>query len=252
LDESYIKYKYNRIHSVLQFISKEADHSKKVKMAIFVLYLMFILSVVEGQFTAFHRAQADSVHEPVLHGGYQGLDNNLYQNVPSTSQGFQRNSGLLQRQQASPPQPPLFSGNKSLFSSSGNIVEQTKATAESARTLFKSLENVTLVPQIFDHVFRTSNCLGNVQGAIELMDESEKLVVENGPEIIYLEAIVDNLENEKNITKLIQSSAKMLRILESLVPKLSDKSSKLCISNPNDSIEDFRDLAHVLVDILKH
>ena len=102
----------------------------------------------------------------------------------------------------------------------------------------------------FSTNYKTSS-LGNLEGAIEL-GESNKLISQNGPEIIYLEAIVDNLMNEKNVTKLIRSSVKMLRILEDLLPKLTAKSSKICISSPTDSVEDFKGLAHLLRDIKNH
>ena len=136
--------------------------------------------------------------------------------------------------------------------SAGNIVEQTNAFANNAKTLFKLLENNDKATQIIDLVFETSDCLGNIKDVIELMDETVNLVEANGPEIVYLEAIVDSLENEKNVTKQILASAKMLRLLEELTPKLSANSPKLCISSPEDSINAFRNLGHALIDIKNH
>jgi hypothetical protein len=191
-------------------------------MAIFCMSLMVILSMVDAGyiqpltdgFTAFHQAQVDTVHGPGLQAGYR------YSNSP-----------------------------QSTVSSSINIVEQTKAQSETAITILKSLENNKQAVKFIDSVFETSDCLDNLQDAIETIDEAAKLVVENGPEIVYLEAIVDNLKNEKNVTKLIKSSAKILRTLEGLIPNLSAKSSKLCITSPADSIEAFRSLASALEDI---
>ena len=58
--------------------------------------------------------------------------------------------------------------------------------------------------------------------------------------------------HEKNVTKLIKAYAKMLRILEDLIPKLALKSKTVCITSLYDSVEDFKSLAHLLVDVLNH
>eukprot|EP00091_Calanus_sinicus_P018848 TRINITY_DN4453_c0_g1_i1.p1 TRINITY_DN4453_c0_g1~~TRINITY_DN4453_c0_g1_i1.p1 ORF type:complete len:235 (-),score=39.37 TRINITY_DN4453_c0_g1_i1:192-896(-) len=84
------------------------------------------------------------------------------------------------------------------------------------------------------------------------MDETVKLLEENSPEIIYLEAIVENLETEKNVTKQILASATMLDVLEELIPRLSENNPELCISSPKDSIRDFRRLGHAMIDIKNH
>ena len=124
-------------------------------------------------------------------------------------------------------------------------MEQATALVESAKTIFKALENDAQANQIFDHVFETSDCLNNVQNTIELMEDSVKLINENGPEIIYLDALADSLENEKNITTIILASAKMIRIFDDLLPNLSAKSSNLCISSPEDSVKAYKRIAHV-------
>ena len=131
-------------------------------------------------------------------------------------------------------------------------MEQTKAQTKYAISLLKSLENNKQPIQYIDNVLETSGCLNSVQDAIDLLEESNKLVTDNAPEIIYLEAIVDNLENEKDINKLLKSSAKILRTLEGLVSNLSKKSSKLCISSPEESVEAFKTLAHAFEDLLNH
>merc|ERR1712106_970986 len=83
----------------------------------------------------------------------------------------------------------------------------------------------------------------------KLIEEGTKLIVDNGPEIIYLEAIVDNLKDEKDINKLIKSSSKMLKTLDGLIPALSSPSSNLCISTPNAAVKAFKDLGDALRDI---
>merc|ERR1719483_574125 len=84
------------------------------------------------------------------------------------------------------------------------------------------------------------------------MDETYRLVQENAPEIIYLEAIIENLQNEKDINVLILASSKMLRALGHIMPALSNPSPKLCITNPEDSVRAFKSLAHGMIDIRNH
>ena len=217
-------------------------------MSLFVFSLFFILANVEGQNRAF--TSFDSLFAPIFQGGSHRIQSPSHGFIPNFSS--LRNSLLFHQPHNSLKQPTFGTGRNSIYSASGNLVQQSKALATSAKALFKSFENIKLVPELFDHVFETSGCLGNLEDVIEMMDASNKLILKNSPEIIYLEAIVDNLLNEKNVTKLMRSSAKILKILEDLVPKLTDRFSKICISSPIDSVEDFENLANLLIDVLNH
>ena len=104
----------------------------------------------------------------------------------------------------------------------------------------------------FHIVFETSECLKNVEDVIELMDETVKLVEQNAPEILYLEAIVESLKDVRDVNKQISESSKMLRTLGHLMPALSNPSKRLCISKTEDSIRSFKSLAHALIDIRNH
>eukprot|EP00091_Calanus_sinicus_P018762 TRINITY_DN4398_c0_g1_i1.p1 TRINITY_DN4398_c0_g1~~TRINITY_DN4398_c0_g1_i1.p1 ORF type:complete len:230 (+),score=70.59 TRINITY_DN4398_c0_g1_i1:515-1204(+) len=84
------------------------------------------------------------------------------------------------------------------------------------------------------------------------MEESAKLVKQNGPEILYLDALADSLESEKNITTIILVSAKMIRIVDDLLPKLAVKSSDFCISSPEDTVKDFKKLSYAMIRIKNH
>merc|ERR1712013_87589 len=88
--------------------------------------------------------------------------------------------------------------------------------------------------------------LNNLEDVIKLIEEGTNLIVANKPEIIYLEAIVDHLQDEKDIGKIIKASSKMLRVLDSLIPDLSSQTTKLCISTPEASVKAFKDIANVL------
>merc|ERR1712106_552374 len=131
-------------------------------------------------------------------------------------------------------------GRRPVFISTGNLVEQTKAFAESGKALFKFLENYAQAQLTFDIVFESSECLGNIGDVIHGMDETVRLVDENTPEIVYLEALVENLRGEKDAIKQTEDSAKMLRTLGHLIP------------NPVESVRSFRSLGHAMIDIRNH
>jgi len=152
-------------------------------------------------------------------------------------------------QQSDTHQTPVTAG---LLLSPRNLVIKSKAVSEDTKSLFLFLGNITIVHDVFDHVFKTSGCLENIQDAVELMDNSYDLVAKNAPDLIYLEAIIKKLTQEKNIAKIIQVPSKMLRILEDLIPKLDVKTPKKCLSSLKASAEDFKGLSHFLKDVLNH
>merc|ERR1711874_208128 len=103
--------------------------------------------------------------------------------------------------------------------------------------------------QFIEPVFETSDCLTSVEDVIKLIEDATELLVDNGPEIVYLEAIVDCLKDEKDIVKLTKGSSKMLRTLADLGPALAAGASNVCISSPETSVSGFKDLANALRDI---
>jgi len=135
---------------------------------------------------------------------------------------------------------------------SGNIVQQAKAQAKSTLSILKSFEGSDIAAKYIDPIFETSDCLKNLEDVTQLIEEGTNLIVENGPEIIYLEALVDNLKDEEDINKLIKASSKMLRTLDTLIPNLSAASSNLCISTPEASVKAFKDLATAFKEINKN
>merc|ERR1711892_907486 len=107
----------------------------------------------------------------------------------STGNNLQHPNAYVQN--GTPERHPVFVSN-------GNLVEQTKAFVDSAQA------QIT-----FAEVFDASDCLGNVTDVIALMDKIVKLVEKNAPEIIYLEALIESLKNERDIDVLILASSKM-------------------------------------------
>jgi len=132
---------------------------------------------------------------------------------------------------------------------SGNIVEQAEAQAESTLEILKSFRGSNIAVQYIEPIFATNECLNNLEDVIGLIEEGTNLIVANKPEIIYLEALVDNIQDEKEITKIIKASSKMLRILDSLIPNLSAQTANLCLSTPKATVKSFKDIAEAFKSI---
>jgi len=215
------------------FILEEAEQLTRFMMAMLRLSLIVILTVVEGHyiyrapFTAFHKDAQALVHRP----------------------NFAVRLGRIQQRQYSNFQQPSFISARNSAFSSGNIVEQTRAQAEGAITILKSLENNKKAASSIKKALESTDCLDNLEDAIEAIEGAVKLVEDNGPEIVYLVATVDSLKNEKDLTKLIKSSAKMLRIMEDLIPNLAAGPSTVCNASPEERNVAFKDLAKLLEDI---
>merc|ERR1711892_618833 len=231
--------------------AKPAKQAKsKIAMAIVFLSLMVILSSVEGYrqpFTAFRSHQADIVHGSRYHGPSRVVSKPLVSHVQRvvSRPRFTHQAPANTRFQ---PVSQQLDSNRGFLRNSFNF-PQAKAQAESTLSILKSFEGSDVAAQYIDPLFETSECLNNLEDVTKLIEEGTKLIVDNGPEIIYLEAIVDNLKDEKDINKLIKSSSKMLRTLDGLIPALSSPSSNLCISTPEASVKAFKDLGHALGDI---
>eukprot|EP00090_Calanus_glacialis_P029210 TRINITY_DN4686_c0_g1_i5.p1 TRINITY_DN4686_c0_g1~~TRINITY_DN4686_c0_g1_i5.p1 ORF type:complete len:367 (-),score=107.45 TRINITY_DN4686_c0_g1_i5:195-1295(-) len=218
-------------------------------MAMLLLSLMVILASVEGYnrpFTAFHRGQVEAVHGPRPSGGY------AFQRVHPTYRRLQARPGHFQRKVYNFQQPALYQfGRNSAFSKffSGNVVEQTRAQADSTKAVLTSLASNPRAAKYIERAIDVSKCLESVEDAIDGIEGAAKLVEKNGPEILKLVETVESLENEKDVTKLVKAAANILRILDDLIPNLAAKSSKQCDASPADTIEAFKELAGLVGDI---
>ena len=205
-------------------------------------------------FTAFRSYQLGQVQIPL----YQKI---TYSFIPSQNsystftKSYQAKPNIqkpfgFQRQFSSFTSPSLLRGNIPVNRfTSGNIVEVTKAQAGEALALLKSWEGNPTATQYIDPIFETSNCLNNIGDAVRLIEQGRDIVIANGPEIIYLEALVEGLNNEKDIKKLLKGSSKMLKTLDGLTENLASQSLDTCLTSPESSVEALEDLAQALIDI---
>merc|ERR1711990_1285579 len=222
----------------------------KVAMAIAFLSLMVILASVEAgrkPFTAHNKYQVPSgfagtrysrqtFQRPIVQRSFSYPKYAQYTPASAASTRFQplsqdfiNNFGLQDtgRRNFVRGQEP------SNRFTSGNIVQ-------------KAFEGSSIAAEYIEPTFATSDCLTNLEDVTKLIQAGTDLIVDNGPELIYLEALVQSLKGETDVVKLTKATAKMLRALDGLGPALAAGASDLCISSPEASIKGFQDLADVL------
>merc|ERR1711887_224349 len=213
----------------------------KVKMKMLRSLLALAILSSQGQSsTTVHSSPSDTVHV-----SRQARD--TLGRFPTPGQ-VQRERSLLDRYN----QQKALISRFPVFDQTGNLVQQSKAMDEAAKALFEYLGGNKQAQLTFDITFETSPCLGRVEDVLALMDEIIKLVEDNEPEIAYLEKLVENLKFEKDINKQITGSSKMVRALGHLMPSLTSRSARLCISSPEDSVRSFKSLAQALINIKNH
>ena len=142
-----------------------------------------------------------------------------------------------------------FGSSSSFFRVSGNIVEQTRFEADTTKALLKSLGNDRKAVKYIDAVLESNKCLNNLDDAIDAVENAAKLVEKNGPQILSLFSVVEKLQDEKELTKVVTTSAELLRQLAVLIPSLATEPSKLCNASPEDTIESFSGLAKIIEDV---
>jgi len=230
-------------------------------MARVVLVLaLVVLSVKAQSFISFEIGQPDSPPgRPRFNDVAQRRDPQVDRQRSLSQPQFQDfgpDHAALRKDIGNPGADNVFPGGffdrKPIFARTGNLVKDSKAMAEAAKAMFKFLEGSEAAQITFDLVFETSECLGNVEDVSILLDGFVEVMEDNAPEILYLSALVENLQDEKDVIKQIEDSAKMFRALGYLIPSLSNLSPKLCISSPEDSIRSFKSLSLALIHIKNH
>ena len=215
-------------------------------------------------FTAFNPVQFSRVHAPApshifKRQTYQSIIN--YQPRPDVQ--FRRAQPVQQIQSRPQRIQPIrgqyqyqgpfnsFGASSTFFRASGNIIEQTRAQADSTKALLKSLGNNRKAVEYIDAVIGSNKCLDNLDDAIDAVENAAKLVEKNGAKILSLYEAVEKLEEEKELTRVVKTSADILRELAVLIPSLATEPSRLCNASPEDTIESFSGLAKILEDISK-
>ena len=109
-----------------------------------------------------------------------------------------------------------------------DIVQQTRSSAEYAKTLLASFKTSPAYATLVVRALQSSNCLDNIDDAIAAVEMSTKLVEEIAPTF-------QALEGETDLVVLTRATASMLRQLESLSPRLAASPLNKVLPSSNSS-----------------
>jgi len=134
---------------------------------------------------------------------------------------------------------------------SSDFVEQSRTQANSLKNTLRSLASTPGADKIVNRVINDNNnvCLNSLDEAIEAVETGTRIVENAGPEIKQLIQTVEAFEKITDTPTVIRESAKMLRLLEVLMPKLAPANVQVCKANNDQAAGSLRSLA-VLVDEL--
>merc|ERR1711892_1491289 len=134
-------------------------------------------------------------------------------------------------------------------SGSGDIIEQARTQADTLKNTLRSLARKPEAAPILAKVFAgKNNCIQNMDQAIEAIEKSTKLFENAGTEIKLLVQTVQDFQNIKDTPKAVRQTAKIISILDNLIPKLTPSTSG-CQGSSSDVFESMRSLG-ALVDEL--
>jgi len=120
---------------------------------------------------------------------------------------------------------------------------------ESLKRELRSLTSNPEAAQILNKVFiENGGCFNNMDQAFAAIETSTKLFENAGTEIKELVKIVKGISNLTNTPNAVRESAKIIRLLDVLIPKLSPANS-VCRSTTGEMISSLNSLA-ALVDEL--
>ena len=133
---------------------------------------------------------------------------------------------------------------------SDNIIQNTRTQAESLKTDLRSMARNPRAAQILNRVFADKNnvCINSMDDAIETIEMSTKLVENAGSEIKELVEIIKVFEKSIDTPKAVRETANILRLLDTLIPKITPATST-CGTSSADVFGSLQSLG-VLVDEL--
>ena len=133
---------------------------------------------------------------------------------------------------------------------SDDIVQQTRTQAESLKKDLRSMASNPRAAQILIRVFADKNnvCINSMDDAIEAIETSAKLVENAGTEIKQLVEIIKVFEKSIDTPKAVRETANILRLLDTLIPKITPATST-CGTSSADVFGSLQSLG-VLVDEL--
>merc|ERR1711892_750888 len=137
------------------------------------------------------------------------------------------------------------------FARSSDIVQETRAQANSLKNTLRSLSSIPGATKIVNRVINDIDnvCLNNIEEAVEAIDTGATIVENAGPEIKQLIKTVEAFQKLTDTPSVVLEAANILRLLETLIPKLAPANPKVCGASNAQAFGSLRGLA-VLVDEL--
>lgn len=135
-------------------------------------------------------------------------------------------------------------------SGSGDIIEQTRTQADTLKNTLRSLASKPEAAPILKKVFAGNNndCINNMEEAIEAIETSTKLFEQAGPVVKLLVEAVQEFQNIHNVPKAVKQAAKIIRLLDVLLPKLTPPTSA-CNPTSTDVLQAISSLESFVLDL---
>jgi len=134
---------------------------------------------------------------------------------------------------------------------SGDIIEQTRTQMDSLKNTIIFLTRKPEAAPLLEKVFAGRNtCINNIEEAIEAIETTTRMVENAGPELKMLVEYVQEFSKIQDISmsEVVRQSAKIIGLLDALIPKLSLSSSSCKPSSAEDLLS-MRNLKSVLIDL---
>jgi hypothetical protein len=133
---------------------------------------------------------------------------------------------------------------------SGDIIQQTRSQADTLKATLRSLTSKPEAAPILQKVFigKNGGCLQNMDEAIEAIETSTKLFENAGTEIKQLVSIVQSLQDLSDTPKAVRETAKIIRLLDVLIPKITPSTS-VCRTSSADVFDSMRSLGALVEEL---
>jgi hypothetical protein len=136
------------------------------------------------------------------------------------------------------------------ISGSGDIIKQTRAQAEYLKTALRSATNKPGAAPVLKKALNDNKdaCISNMDEAIEAIETSTKLFENAGTEIKQLLQTIKKFQNLNDTPQAIRESAKIIRLLDVLIPKITPSTTK-CQNNTDKVLESMDNLSDLLNEL---
>ena len=132
-----------------------------------------------------------------------------------------------------------------------DIIEKTRTQTDTLKSTLKFLARKPAAAPILEKVLaRTQNktCINNMEDAIKAVETGTKLIENAGTELKLLVETVQEFQRMESVSEAVRQSAKIIRLLDVLIPKLTPASSA-CKQTSGDVIDSLHSLENLLADL---